>query len=158
VSKPVKNVEVNETLSINWEDPNPRVLWDGGSPIGEFELRILWPLCHRLSLQRFDGENHAGTCGFFTGLRKPTLSGMIDIVKGIEPETGYAPSFKFPKRKRRCGNIASARPRQFARTAAWVAALTFGQRSPYSQDRSEHGPANGISNLRKRQVRLGPHQ
>jgi len=21
--------EVNETLSINWEDPNPRVLWDG---------------------------------------------------------------------------------------------------------------------------------
>src|SRR5882724_11229343 len=24
-----QNVEVNETLSINWEDPNPRVLWDG---------------------------------------------------------------------------------------------------------------------------------
>src|SRR3954469_8071581 len=23
-----QNVEVNETLSINWEDPNPRVLWD----------------------------------------------------------------------------------------------------------------------------------
>src|SRR5438270_1441536 len=30
-----QNVEVNETLSINWEDPNPRVLWDGGSTIGE---------------------------------------------------------------------------------------------------------------------------
>jgi NAD-dependent dihydropyrimidine dehydrogenase PreA subunit len=25
-----QNVEVNETLSINREDPNPRVLWDGG--------------------------------------------------------------------------------------------------------------------------------
>jgi formate dehydrogenase major subunit len=30
-----QNVEVNETLSINWEDPHPRVLWDGGKPIGE---------------------------------------------------------------------------------------------------------------------------
>ena len=30
-----------------------------------------------------------GHAGFFTGLRKPLLDGMIDIVKGIEPETGY---------------------------------------------------------------------
>ncbi len=30
-----QNVEVNETLSINWDDPHPRVLWDGGSTIGE---------------------------------------------------------------------------------------------------------------------------
>ena len=27
-----QNVEVNETLSINWEDPNPRVLSSGRSP------------------------------------------------------------------------------------------------------------------------------
>ena len=30
-----QNLQVNETLSINWEDPHPRVLWDGGAPIGE---------------------------------------------------------------------------------------------------------------------------
>lgn len=30
-----------------------------------------------------------GHAGFFTGLPKPALQGMIDIVKGIEPETGY---------------------------------------------------------------------
>jgi formate dehydrogenase major subunit len=30
-----QNVELNEKLSINWEDPNTRVLWDGGSTIGE---------------------------------------------------------------------------------------------------------------------------
>src|SRR5258708_6247982 len=29
-----QNVQVNETLSIRWEDPNPRVLWDGGASIG----------------------------------------------------------------------------------------------------------------------------
>lgn len=31
----VRTSRSNETLSINWEDPNPRVLWDGGSTIGE---------------------------------------------------------------------------------------------------------------------------
>lgn len=30
-----QNLQVNETLSIRWEDPHPRVLWDGGSTIGE---------------------------------------------------------------------------------------------------------------------------
>src|SRR5882724_7064130 len=30
-----------------------------------------------------------GHAGFFTGLPKPVLSGMIDVVKAIEPETGY---------------------------------------------------------------------
>src|SRR5579885_1298229 len=28
-----QNVQVNETLSINWEDPHPRVLWDGAAAI-----------------------------------------------------------------------------------------------------------------------------
>ncbi len=30
-----QNLQVNETLTINWEDPNPRVQWDGGAKIGE---------------------------------------------------------------------------------------------------------------------------
>src|ERR1039458_7756088 len=30
-----QDLQVNETLSIRWEDPHPRVLWDGGAAIGE---------------------------------------------------------------------------------------------------------------------------
>src|ERR1017187_8535713 len=30
-----QDLQVNETLSIRWEDEHPRVLWDGGSTIGE---------------------------------------------------------------------------------------------------------------------------
>jgi len=30
-----QNLQVNETLSIRWEDSNPRVLWDGGKSINE---------------------------------------------------------------------------------------------------------------------------
>jgi formate dehydrogenase major subunit len=28
-----QNLQVNETLTIRWEDPHPRVLWDGGETI-----------------------------------------------------------------------------------------------------------------------------
>jgi len=30
-----------------------------------------------------------GEAGYFTALPKPALDGMIDVVKGIEPELGY---------------------------------------------------------------------
>jgi formate dehydrogenase major subunit len=30
-----------------------------------------------------------GHAGYFTRLPKPVLNGMIDVVKGVEPETGY---------------------------------------------------------------------
>ena len=38
-----------------------------------------------------------GKAGFFTGLSKPALNGMIDVVKGIEPETGYVLDLKIIK-------------------------------------------------------------
>jgi len=44
-----QNVEVNETLSINWEDPNARLLWDGGSTTGESSC-VSCGHCHRVSL------------------------------------------------------------------------------------------------------------
>jgi formate dehydrogenase major subunit len=35
-------------------------------------------------------EKHMlGEAGYFTSLSKPALNGMIDVVKGIEPEVGY---------------------------------------------------------------------
>jgi formate dehydrogenase major subunit len=30
-----------------------------------------------------------GHAGFLTGISKKTLNSMIDVVKGVEPETGY---------------------------------------------------------------------
>jgi formate dehydrogenase major subunit len=84
-----QNVEVNETLSINWEDPNPRVLWDGGSTIQESSC--VWcghsvTVCPGNALMEKSTLGHAG---LFTSLKKKTLKGMIDVVKGVEPETGY---------------------------------------------------------------------
>ena len=84
-----QNLEVNETLSINWEDPHPRVLWDGGSPIGESSCVSCGhcvTVCPCNALMEKSMLGHAGT---FTGISKSTLDGMIYMVKGVEPETGY---------------------------------------------------------------------
>jgi formate dehydrogenase major subunit len=84
-----QNLEVNETLSINWEDPHPRVLWDGGSTIGESSCVSCGHCVSVCPCNALMEKSMLGQAGFLTGLPKPALQGMIDIVKGIEPETGY---------------------------------------------------------------------
>ena len=84
-----QNVQVNETLSINWEDPNPRVLWDGGAPIGESSCVSCGHCVTVCPCNALMEKSMLGKAGFLTGLSKPTLSGMIDLVKGVEPDTGY---------------------------------------------------------------------
>jgi formate dehydrogenase major subunit len=89
-----QNVQVNETLSINWEDPNPRVLWDGGSTIGESSCVSCGHCISVCPCNALMEKTMLGHAGFFTGLPKTTLSGMIDVVKGVEPETGYGAILK----------------------------------------------------------------
>jgi formate dehydrogenase major subunit len=84
-----QNLEVNETLSINWEDPHPRVLWDGGSTIGESSCVSCGHCVTVCPCNALMEKSMLGQAGFFTALPKPVLDGMIDVVKGIEPETGY---------------------------------------------------------------------
>ena len=89
-----QNLEVNETLSIRWEDPHPRVLWDGGATIGESSCVSCGhcvTVCPCNALMEKSMLHHAG---FMTGLPKPAINGMIDIVKGIEPEIGYGSIMK----------------------------------------------------------------
>lgn len=84
-----QNLEVNETLSINWEDPHPRVLWDGGSTIGESSCVSCGHCVTVCPCNALMEKSMLGHAGFFTGLPKPALDGMINMVKGVEPETGY---------------------------------------------------------------------
>lgn len=86
-----QNLEVNETLSINWEDPHPRVQWDGGSTIGESSCVSCGHCVSVCPCNALMETSMLGHAGFFTGLPKPALDGMIDLVKGVEPETGFDP-------------------------------------------------------------------
>lgn len=85
-----QSVQVNETLSINWEDEHPRVLWDGGSPIGDSSCVSCGHCVTVCPCNALMEKSMIGHAGFLTNLPKKTLDGMIDIVKQVEPEAGYA--------------------------------------------------------------------
>jgi formate dehydrogenase major subunit len=89
-----QNVQVNETLSIRWEDPHPRVLWDGGSAIGESSCVSCGHCVTVCPCNALMEKSMLGHAGFLTKLPKTALDGMIDLVKGVEPETGYGSILK----------------------------------------------------------------
>jgi formate dehydrogenase major subunit len=89
-----QNVQVNETLSIRWEDPHPRVLWDGGSTIGESSCVSCGHCVTVCPCNALMEKSMLGHAGFFTALPKTALNGMIDVVKGVEPDTGYGAILK----------------------------------------------------------------
>ncbi len=89
-----QNVQVNETLSIRWEDPNPRVLWDGGASIGESSCVSCGHCITVCPCNALMEKSMLGHAGFLSGMPKTALNGMIDLVKGIEPDTGYGAILK----------------------------------------------------------------
>jgi formate dehydrogenase major subunit len=84
-----QNVQVNETLSIRWEDEHPRVLWDGGAPIGESSCVSCGHCVTVCPCNALMEQSMLGDAGYFTSLPKQALTGMIDVVKGVEGELGY---------------------------------------------------------------------
>jgi formate dehydrogenase major subunit len=84
-----QNLQVNETLSIRWEDPNPRVLWDGGKSINESSCVSCGHCVTVCPCNALMEKSMIGEAGFMTAISKHALDGMIDVVKGIEPELGY---------------------------------------------------------------------
>ncbi|GLB59489.1 putative oxidoreductase YjgC [Cytobacillus sp. NCCP-133] len=82
-----QDVQVTETLSIDWERGRPRVIWDNDVPINESSCvscghcSTVCP-CNAMMEKGMEGE-----AGFLTGIAKDTLRPMIEITKNVE--TGY---------------------------------------------------------------------
>ncbi len=85
-----QDLQVNETLSIRWEDPHPRVLWDGGAAIGESSCVSCGHCVTVCPCNALMEKTMIGHAGFLTGFSKPVLGSMIDVVKGLEAEIGYS--------------------------------------------------------------------
>jgi formate dehydrogenase major subunit len=141
-----QNVQVNETLSINWDDPNPRVLWDGGSSIGESSCVSCGHCITVCPCNALMEKSMIGQAGFLTSLPKNTLDGMIDIVKKIEPEMGYGGILKVSEAE------SAMRESRIRRTKTVCTYCGVGcSFDVWTKDRRilkvspEHGPANGIS-------------
>jgi formate dehydrogenase major subunit len=89
-----QNLQVNETLSINWEDAHPRVLWDGGAPIGESSCVSCGHCVTVCPCNALMEKTMLGEAGYLTSLPKPVLNVMIAGVKAVEPVIGFGPIMK----------------------------------------------------------------
>ncbi len=86
-----QNVQVNETLSIRWEDARPRVLWDGGERIAGSSCVSCGHCVTVCPCNALMEKSMLGEAGYMTKWPAKALENMIDVVKGIEPELGYPP-------------------------------------------------------------------
>ena len=141
-----QNVEVNETLSINWEDPYPRVLWDGGKPIGESSCVSCGHCVTVCPCNALMEKSMLGKAGYMSGLPKPALNGMIDVIKGIEPDMGYQMILKVSEAE---SAMRESRTRKTKTVCTYCGVgCSF---DVWTRDRHilkvepRHGPTNGIS-------------
>ncbi|MDB5346538.1 MAG: putative formate dehydrogenase [Schlesneria sp.] len=141
-----QNVEVNETLSINWEDEHPRVLWDGGVKIGESSCVSCGHCVTVCPCNALMEKSMLGHAGFLSPIPKKALAGMIDIVKAVEPEAGYGTILKVSEAE------SAMRKSRIRRTKTVCTYCGVGcSFDIWTKDRHilkvapEHGPTNGIS-------------
>ena len=141
-----QNVEVNETLSIRWEDAHPRVLWDGGTTIGESSCVSCGHCVTVCPCNALMEKSMIGHAGFLTALPKTAMNSMIDVIKGIEPDSGYGAILKVSEAE------SAMRESRIRRTKTVCTYCGVGcSFNVWTKDRDilkvepSEGPTNGIS-------------
>jgi formate dehydrogenase major subunit len=88
-----QNVQVTETLSIDWAAETPRVVWDGGVPAGESSCVSCGHCVTVCPCNALMEKSMIGMAGHFTGLPDDVFTPAVNVVKAIEPYIGNRPIF-----------------------------------------------------------------
>ena len=86
-----QDVQVNETLLIDWDREQPRVVWDNDVPIDESSCVSCGQCATVCPCNAIMEKNMLGEAGFITDVQPGLLRSMIDVTK--KAETGYGPLF-----------------------------------------------------------------
>jgi formate dehydrogenase major subunit len=141
-----QNVQVNETLTIDWESAHPRVLWDGGEKIEGSSCVSCGHCITVCPCNALMEKSMLGHAGYLTNLPGKVLDDMIEIVKAIEPSIGYSPILALSETE------AEMRKARVKRTKTVCTFCGVGcSFDVWTRDRHilkiepKDGPANGIS-------------
>jgi formate dehydrogenase major subunit len=86
-----QNVQVNETLTVAWDREIPRILWDGGEQIEGSSCVSCGHCVTVCPCNALMEKSMLGEAGYLTNTPASVLDTMIEVVKSIEPSTGYPP-------------------------------------------------------------------
>ena len=141
-----QNVQVNETLTIDWESAHPRVLWDGGVKIDGSSCVSCGHCVTVCPCNALMEKSMLGEAGYLTDTPPDALNYMIDVVKGVEPPIGYGPILALSEME------AEMRTKRTKITKTVCTYCAVGcSFEVWTRDRHilkiepTHGPANGIS-------------
>jgi len=141
-----QNVQVNETLTIDWERDMPRVMWDGGEVIDGSSCVSCGHCVSVCPCNALMEKSMLGKAGYLTSLPAPVLDDMIAAVKGVEPSTGYTPILALSEME------SEMRHQRVKKTKTVCTYCGVGcSFDVWTRDRHilkiepAHGPANGIS-------------
>lgn len=83
-----QNLQVNETLTMDWSRDRPIVLWDGGAKINDSSCVSCGQCVTACPCNALMETSMLGEAGFMTAIPEKILKPMIDLVKDVEP--GYS--------------------------------------------------------------------
>ncbi|MCL4452097.1 MAG: formate dehydrogenase subunit alpha [Candidatus Thermoplasmatota archaeon] len=86
-----QDVEVNETIHIDWSLDRPRVIWDNGASINNSSCVSCGHCVTVCPVNALMEKGMLGKAGYLTGLPAAAKSRMIEVVKSLEPEIGMKP-------------------------------------------------------------------
>ncbi|WP_393971519.1 formate dehydrogenase subunit alpha [Oxyplasma meridianum] len=86
-----QEVQVNETLSIDWNREIPRVIWDNDVPINDSSCVSCGHCVTVCPVNALMEKPMLGEAGFFTSFSDNTKQMMIKSVKSLEPFIGMGP-------------------------------------------------------------------
>lgn len=142
-----QDVQVTETLSIDWESDAPRVLWDGGRPIAESSCVSCGHCVTVCPCNALMETSMVGRAGLVTGLPQDLREDSIELVKGVEPTTGLLPLYELSKAEATARSGATEVTKTvctYCGVGCAFDVVTRGREILQIQPRDE-GPANAIS-------------
>lgn len=83
-----QDLQVNETLTIDWEREMPRVIWDDNKSINDSSCVSCGHCVTVCPCNALMEKSMLGEAGFMTSIGKDMLTPMIDLVKEVEPGYG----------------------------------------------------------------------
>lgn len=86
-----QDLQVNETLTIDWSRDVPRVIWDNDVPIDQSSCVSCGHCVSVCPCNALMEKSMLGNAGFLTGIPPKILGPMIDLTKEVEP--GYQEIF-----------------------------------------------------------------
>lgn len=86
-----QDLQVNETLTIDWSREIPRVIWDNDVPIDQSSCVSCGHCVSVCPCNALMEKSMLGNAGFLTGIPPKILAPMIDLTKEVEP--GYMEIF-----------------------------------------------------------------